>query len=113
MQAGLQAMVLMDRLWGNSIIDPSLKASPHPLIARLRHKGNILRSYMINGWAVVSHEDVKALLRDKRLSSEVFESALIQRRSLITLISSTWIHRTTRACGSWRRKALPVVSSNL
>jgi cytochrome P450 len=79
MQAGLQAMVMMDRLWGNLIIDPTLKASPHLMIARLRHKGNILRSYMVNGWAVVSHEDVKALLRDKRLSSEVFESTLIQR----------------------------------
>ncbi|HIL82635.1 MAG TPA: cytochrome P450, partial [Pseudomonadales bacterium] len=79
MQAGLQAMVMMDRLWGNLIIDPSLKASPHLLIARLRPKGSILRSYMINGWAVISHEGVKALLRDKRLSSEVFESALIQR----------------------------------
>ena len=29
MQAGLQEMVMMDRLWGNSIIDPSLKASPY------------------------------------------------------------------------------------
>lgn len=72
-------MVVIDRLWGNSIIDPSGETSPHPMIARLRHKGNILRTYMINGWAVVSHEDVKALLRDKRLSSEVFDSALIQR----------------------------------
>ncbi|MFT7246040.1 MAG: cytochrome P450 [Candidatus Azotimanducaceae bacterium] len=72
-------MVMMDRLWGNIIFDPTGEASPHPMIARLRHKGNILRTYMINGWAVVSHEDVKALLRDKRLSSEVFDSALIQR----------------------------------
>ena len=48
------------------------------MIARLRQKGNILRTYTINGWCVVSHEDVKALLRDTRLSSEVFRSTLIQ-----------------------------------
>lgn len=34
---------------------------------------------MVNGWSIVSHEDVKTLLRDKRLSSEVFENKLIQR----------------------------------
>jgi len=79
MQAGMQTMMMMDRLWGNPIIDPSGESSPYPLIARLRPKGNILRTYMINGWCVISHEDVKTLLRDKRLSSEVFNSALIRR----------------------------------
>ena len=69
---------MMDRIWGNPIILPSGGASPHPMIARLRQKGNILRTYTINGWCVVSHEDVKALLRDTRLSSEVFRSTLIQ-----------------------------------
>ena len=79
MQAGMRAMVMMDRVWGNPIVDLSGKTSPHSMIARLRHKGNILRTYVINGWFVVSHEDVKALLREKRLSSEVFNSTLIQR----------------------------------
>lgn len=79
MQAGMQTMVMMDRIWGNPIIDLSGKTSPHPVIARLRHKGNILRTYVLNGWCVVSHADVKALLRDKRLSSEVFDSVLVQR----------------------------------
>ena len=78
MQAGMRTMVMMDRIWGNPIILPSGGASPHPMIARLRQKGNILRTYTINGWCVVSHEDVKALLRDTRLSSEVFRSTLIQ-----------------------------------
>ena len=70
---------MMDRIWGNPIVDLNGKTSPHSLIARFRHKGNILRTYVINGWFVISHEDVKVLLRDKRLSSEVFESAFIQR----------------------------------
>ena len=75
----MQTMLMMDRIWGNPIVDDSDETSPHPLIARLRAKGDILRTYMINGWCVVSHEDVKALLRDKRLSSEVFDSGLIRR----------------------------------
>ena len=34
---------------------------------------------MINGWIVLAHEDVRALLQDRRVSSRVFDSGLIQR----------------------------------
>lgn len=78
MQTGMQAMLVMDRMWGNPIVVQGGETSPHAMIARLRHKGNILRAYMINGWCVVSHEDVKLLLREPRLSSEILGSALIQ-----------------------------------
>jgi cytochrome P450 len=78
MQTGMQAMLMMDRVWGNPIIVQSGETSPHPMLARLRDKGNILRTYMINGWCVVSHEDVKVLLREPRLSSEILDSVLIQ-----------------------------------
>lgn len=79
MQVGLQAMVIADRLWGNLVIDPSGESSPHTLIAKLRGKGDVLRTYTVNGWCVISHKNVKSLLRDTRLSSEIFESQFIQR----------------------------------
>ncbi len=69
----------MDRHVGNSIVDISGETSPHEVIAGLRSRGNILRSYMINGWCVIGHEDVKTLIRDPRVSAEVFESKLLQR----------------------------------
>lgn len=78
MQAAMKVLVLQDRLFGNLVVDLDGGSSPLPLIEKLRSKGNILRTYMLNGWCVVSHEDVKVLLRDKRLSSQVFENKLIQ-----------------------------------
>ena len=77
MQLGMAALVQIDRRFGNLILDDS--ESPHPLIRRLRERGNVLRSYMINGWIVLAHEDVRALLQDRRVSSRVFDSGLIQR----------------------------------
>lgn len=47
MQLGMAALVQIDRRFGNLILDDS--ESPHPLIRRLRERGNVLRSYMING----------------------------------------------------------------
>lgn len=79
MQVGMKALVLQDRLFGNQIVSLDGDSSPYPLLKKLRSKGNILRTYMVNGWCVVSHEDVKVLLRDKRLSSQVFDSKLLQR----------------------------------
>ena len=79
MQVAMQALVLQDRLFGNLIINLDGNSSPFLAIEKLRCKGNILRTYMVNGWCVVSHEDVKVLLRDKRLSSKVFDNKLLQR----------------------------------
>lgn len=78
MQVGMQALVLQDRFFGNQIVSLDGDSSPYPLLKKLRSKGNILRTYMVNGWCVISHEDVKVLLRDKRLSSQVFDSKLLQ-----------------------------------
>lgn len=78
MQFGMKVLVLQDRLFGNQIVSLDGDSSPFPLLEKLRSKGNILRTYMINGWCVVSHEDVKVLLREKRLSSQVFDSKLLQ-----------------------------------
>ena len=78
MQAGMRVLVTMDRLWGNLIVDIDGDSSPHPVIRALRTRGTVLRSYMVNGWVVISHDDVKTLLRDPRLSSEVFDNRLIQ-----------------------------------
>ena len=74
----MKALATLDRFWGNSIITPEGDDSPFPRIEELRAKGNILRTYMVNGWFVVSHADVKHLLTDKRLSSQVFDNRLIQ-----------------------------------
>jgi unspecific monooxygenase len=74
----MKALVLQDRFFGNLIVEQD-GGSPYPLLEKLRSKGSILRTYMVNGWSVVSHEDVQALLRDKRLSSEVFQNRLLQR----------------------------------
>lgn len=79
MQVGMKALVLQDKFFGNLIVSLDGDTSPFPLLKKLRPKGSILRTYMVNGWCVISHEDVKVLLRDKRLSSQVFDSKLLQR----------------------------------
>ena len=78
MQAGMATLAWMDRRFGTPVVDAQ-DASPHPHIARLRERGDVLRSYMLNGWIVLAHADVKALLQDRRLSSEVFRSPLLRR----------------------------------
>ncbi len=78
MQTGMKALTWQDRHFGNLIVDTATESCPHAVIKNLRGRGDILRTYMINGWNVVAHADVKALIRDKRLGSGVFDNRLLQ-----------------------------------
>lgn len=79
MQTALNTLALCDRRFGNPVIDTTGETSPFDAIERCRPRGSVLRTYIINGWAVLGHEDVKTLIRDKRLSSLVFENRLVQQ----------------------------------
>ena len=78
MQAAMWGLLQVDRYRNSLIFDVNGVESSQAMIRKLQSAGDIHRSYMVNGWVVVSHEDVKALLLDKRLSTAVFDNSLIR-----------------------------------
>lgn len=80
-QGAMQGLAWVDRHWDNLVVDIDNEDptwEPYEFIEKLRLKDNILRSYLINGWYVLSHEDVRELYRDKRLGNEIFSNSVAQ-----------------------------------
>ena len=75
----LGGLTLVDKHFGNMVFDPDNYAeiTPYDLIRELRKKGDTLRTYSLNGWFVMNHEDVQALLIDNRLSSKISDNKFI------------------------------------
>jgi len=68
-QLAIWVMSRIDKLRGTTIF-PSAGTTPAQQIEKLRHKGGIVPSLMVNGWIVLGFTDVQALLRDDRVSAE-------------------------------------------
>ncbi len=69
-----------DRYFGHEPLDPTGEykdESPYELVKRIRQHGDILRTYSLNGWYVINHEDVQGLLRDERLSSQLADNKFV------------------------------------
>ena len=78
-QFALGGLSLVDRYFGNTVFDPDnyVERTPYELISELRKRGDIVRTYALNGWFVMNHEDVNTLLRDDRLSSKISDNKFI------------------------------------
>lgn len=79
-QKALGVLTWVDRRWGNELVslDHQEQArSPYSRLPELREKGGVLRVFTINGWVVIGHSDVKELFRDKRISSEITDNAIM------------------------------------
>lgn len=79
-QLAMGIMTWVDRHWGTALVslDPDRDSTgPYERLLTLRKTGNVHRVYTINGWIVLDHAGVRALLRDKRISSEVTNSRVL------------------------------------
>ena len=50
--------------------DAAVRADPYPLYRALREEAPVFYSDMLQGWVLTRHEDVTAVLRDKRWSND-------------------------------------------
>ena len=79
-QSALWLLTKIDSKFGNSVIPLNIDESPstpHQSIKQSRKKGDILRSYTVNGWYVLGYDQVQELLRDERLSSAIADNKFI------------------------------------
>jgi len=49
-------------------LDPSFRADPHPVLARLREREPVHYDKVINRWILTRHDDVERVLRDRAMS---------------------------------------------
>ena len=80
MQTVMGTLAWLDDHWGNHVVElgeDGPTRSPYEHLLDMRSRGNILRSYTINGWFALAHEDVKLLFRDKRLSNEITNNKML------------------------------------
>ena len=59
--------------------NPDYYQDPYPTYAALRARGPILRSAANRGWVVFGYKEVKDLLVDKRIGSDIRKSAFLSR----------------------------------
>lgn len=70
----------MDKLMNDSPIgDPTYTGDAYPEYERLLARAPYIRSYVIGGWCVLGFEEVKTLLTDRRLSSDLRNNLTIRR----------------------------------
>ena len=70
----ISVLRLMDRYISGSRLDISDEEEvrdPYKVWRALRPRGNVLRSYANRGWMALGFEEVQALFRDPRFSSDI------------------------------------------
>lgn len=79
-KTGQLAASFLDRVINDSRLgDPSYTGDPYPEYERLLSQGPIVRSYVVGGWCVLDFDTVVELLKDPRVSADLFKNPTLHR----------------------------------